>query len=451
MLQQTRVAAVLPYYRRFIRRFPTVRALARARTEEVLRYWSGLGHYSRARNLHRAAKEIVARHNGQFPRTQKEALELPGVGPYTAAAVLSMAYSEPLAVLDGNVARVLARLEGLRGDLPGTGRWQKLQARAQELMDELGDGDEWRGKPGATREEQRDSSSRQNSSGLRMTAWRDEGPETEVKRRCRASSPALQRKQERDDAAVTRKEQRDSSSRQDLSGLRMTAWRGKPAAAREEKDAGGPAPALHREAGDWNQAMMELGATVCTPRSPRCDACPVARWCRAYRLGLTDKIPAARKKRAPVRVKVAAAVLLDPRGRTLLVRQNDGLDAALFSGLWQFPAIEVTANGLRELPRQLQVRMGWAGDEKRPVKPLPEVRHSVTFRAVTLLPLLLRVKKLPRLKQSRAVLLAEVNRLAISNATRKIAQAVLENCKMPGALPRRYKIKMRHGRLRHVA
>ena len=217
----------------------------------------------------------------------------------------------------------------------------------------------------------------------------------------------------------------------------MTAGRGKPAAP--------------RAAGEWNQAMMELGATVCTPRSPQCGACPVGRWCRAYRLELTDKIPAARKKRAPVRVRIAAAVMLDPRGRTLLVRQNDGLDAALFSGLWQFPAVEVTANGLREMPRQLQVRLGWAGDEKRPVKPLPEVRHSVTYRAVTLLPLLMRVRKLPRLKQSRAVLLAEVNRLPISNATRKIARVVLENCKMPGALPRRYKIKMRHGRLRHVA
>ena len=227
----------------------------------------------------------------------------------------------------------------------------------------------------------------------------------------------------------------------------MTASRSKT----EEKDAGGPAPALHSEAGEWNQAMMELGATVCTPRSPQCGACPVSRWCKAYRLGLTDVIPATRKKRAPVRVRIAAAVMLDPRGRTLLVRQNDGLDAALFSGLWQFPAVEVTANGLREMPRQLQVRLGWAGDEKRPVKPLPEVRHSVTYRAVTLLPLLMRVRKLPRLKQSRAVLLAEVNRLPISNATRKIARVVLENCKMPGALPRRYKIKMRHGRLRHVA
>ena len=171
----------------------------------------------------------------------------------------------------------------------------------------------------------------------------------------------------------------------------------------------------------------------------------MSRWCKAYRLGLTDVIPATRKKRAPVRVRIAAAVMLDPRGRTLLVRQNDGLDAALFSGLWQFPAVEVTANGLREMPRQLQVRLGWAGDEKRPVKPLPEVRHSVTYRAVTLLPLLMRVRKLPRLKQSRAVLLAEVNRLPISNATRKIARAVLENCKMPGALPRRYIVRRASG------
>src|ERR1700722_6265681 len=110
MLQQTRVAAVIPYYRRFLARFPTVRHLARAREDTVLRHWAGLGYYSRARNLHRAAKEIVARHSGAFPRGLDDALALPGVGRYTAAAVLSIAYDQPLAELDGNVARVLARL-----------------------------------------------------------------------------------------------------------------------------------------------------------------------------------------------------------------------------------------------------------------------------------------------------------------------------------------------------
>jgi A/G-specific adenine glycosylase len=127
MLQQTRVAAVEKYYTRFVRRFPTVRSLARARSEEVLRHWAGLGYYSRARNLHRAAKEIVAQHGGKFPRNFGEAMALPGVGPYTAAAVLSIAYGQRHAVLDGNVARVLARVFALRGDLREPKRWKQLQ------------------------------------------------------------------------------------------------------------------------------------------------------------------------------------------------------------------------------------------------------------------------------------------------------------------------------------
>src|SRR5574341_66033 len=107
MLQQTTVATVLPYYRRFLRRFPTVGALARAREEQVLALWSGLGYYARARNLRAAAREIVARHEGRFPRILGEALALPGVGRYTAGAVLSIAYGVPVPVVDGNVARVL--------------------------------------------------------------------------------------------------------------------------------------------------------------------------------------------------------------------------------------------------------------------------------------------------------------------------------------------------------
>ncbi|MGA9142277.1 MAG: hypothetical protein WB007_00820, partial [Candidatus Acidiferrales bacterium] len=104
MLQQTRIAAVIPYYEKFLRRFPNVASLARARQPEVLKFWSGLGYYSRARNLHAAAKKIVAQHDGEFPRDLEAALNLPGIGHYTAAAVLSIAYDVPLAVLDGNVA-----------------------------------------------------------------------------------------------------------------------------------------------------------------------------------------------------------------------------------------------------------------------------------------------------------------------------------------------------------
>src|SRR5712691_3856891 len=110
MLQQTRVAAVVPYYESFLSRFPDMQALGRAGSEAVLSHWAGLGYYTRARNLLRAAQEIVAHHDGRFPKKYDAALALPGVGRYTAAAVLSIAYDKPLAVLDGNVARVLARL-----------------------------------------------------------------------------------------------------------------------------------------------------------------------------------------------------------------------------------------------------------------------------------------------------------------------------------------------------
>ena len=117
MLQQTRVAAAIPYYERFLQRFPDVHALAAAPQEEVLRLWSGLGSYSRPRTLQKAAQQIVAKHGGQFPMRFDDALALPGIGNYTAAAILSIAFGEKHAVLDGNVARVLARLGAIHGDL----------------------------------------------------------------------------------------------------------------------------------------------------------------------------------------------------------------------------------------------------------------------------------------------------------------------------------------------
>ena len=134
MLQQTRIAAVMPYYEKFLARFPTVESLAGAPQQEVLKLWSGLGYYSRARNLHAAAKEIVANHHANFPRDPAAALALPGIGAYTAAAVLSIAYDVPLAVLDGNVARVLARIGALPGDLRAPRTWKKLTETANHLL-----------------------------------------------------------------------------------------------------------------------------------------------------------------------------------------------------------------------------------------------------------------------------------------------------------------------------
>ena len=316
MLQQTRIAAVLPYYHRFLEAFPTVEMLARARQEKVLKRWSGLGYYRRARNLHRAAREIVTRFGGEFPRTLEPALALPGVGHYTAAAVLSIAYDYPLAALDGNVARVLARLGAIRGDLRAPHRWRQLTASAQYHL-------------------------------------------------------AL------------------------------------------------AAP------GDWNQALMELGETVCTPQIPRCAACPVSSWCRARTRNLIDEIPSPRRKRASVKMRIAAAILRDPRGRTILVRDPGAHDDVLFSRMWQFPAVEVARHPEAELAAHLQDLLNIDAASLH-LEPLPSASHSVTFRSITLLPFLARVPRLPKRSRTRVVRLTSLAQLPVSSATRKIAAAVAQ-------------------------
>src|SRR5260370_20439391 len=141
MLQQTRVAAVIPYYERFLERFPNVHALAAAPEEEVLRLWSGLGYYSRARNLQKAAQRIVSEHGGEFPARLEDVRALPGIGNYTAAAILSIAFEKKHAVLDGNVARALARLGAVRGDLRASRHWQELQESANAYLDTKSRGD----------------------------------------------------------------------------------------------------------------------------------------------------------------------------------------------------------------------------------------------------------------------------------------------------------------------
>jgi A/G-specific adenine glycosylase len=330
MLQQTRVAAVIPYYERFLERFPDIRGLAEAPEEEVLRLWSGLGYYSRARNLQGAAQQIVARHGGQFPRTADEALALPGIGSYTAAAILSIAFGAKRAVLDGNVARVLARLDAIHGDLRENGRWRSLQKSADKLLD--------------------------------------------------GKSPS-----------------------------------------------------------DWNEAMMELGAMVCTPRAPQCLLCPIAEFCRARGLGLADIIPEKRKKRATVEVTLAAAVLLDGHGRTLLLpppqtprkHGTPGIAAhedvaALVSKMWHFPTVSVRNDATLELREFLvELRVRAAQDSELRFEPLSRARHTVTYRAIKILPYRVILSRLPRIAGTKVVLLAELvarSTLAVSNLTRKIAQ-----------------------------
>ena len=232
MLQQTRVAAVLEYYARWMQRFPTVEDLAKAREQSVLALWSGLGYYHRARRLHQAAKVIVGDLAGEFPRSAEGWRELPGVGRYTAAAIASIAFGEPVAVVDGNVERVLNRMFGPASSREGN--WQ----RADLLLDRV-----------------------------------------------------------------------------------------------------------HPR--DFNQAMMELGATVCTPRSPQCLVCPLYQWCASRGAEDTKRQPARKQKR----LHYAFA----RRGGAVVLVQRPS-DANRMAGMWELPELSVASE------RQ----------------PLAKFRHSIT-------------------------------------------------------------------------
>jgi len=226
MLQQTQVETVIPYYRRWLERFPSVSALAAASQQSVLALWEGLGYYSRARNLHRAAQQVQHELGGALPRTAAGLRALPGIGRYTAGAIASIAFGEDSAVLDGNVKRVLARVFDFREDVKSPAGEKELWVLAESLL---------------------------------------------------------------------------------------------PAG----------------RAGDYNQALMDLGALICKPRAPDCPRCPVQRLCAAYRLGVQHERPVTPARRAvPHRVLLAAVVRKGPR--VLLEQRAQG---ALLGGLWAFPAV----------------------------------------------------------------------------------------------------------------
>ncbi len=310
MLQQTRVAAAREYYERFLERFPTAKELARARPSEVLRLWAGMGYYRRARQLHQAARVVVKKYREKFPEDFHEALALPGIGRYTAAAILSIAYDHPHAVVDGNVVRVLARLDARRGSLTP----RNLEPRAQELLP-------------------------------------------------------------------------------------------------------------RRAPGEWNQAMMELGATVCLPRRPLCLLCPVAPFCQGRAQGIQEEIPPPRRKRAPVDVWVVAA-LVRRGSRLLLVKQADGL----FAGQWQFPVVELFPGEDAEsrLRAMLHDRYGILAFDVRPLEPQ---RHAITFRRIRLLPFLITPADLPpRALNWRWAEQKEIPSLVTSSAMRKLLETAERTC-----------------------
>lgn len=248
MLQQTQVVTVVPYYERFLRRFPTVESLARARLDTILKMWEGLGYYSRARNLHHAAREVVSRFGGRFPQTAAELLTLPGIGRYTAGAISSNAFDERVPIVDGNIERVLCRVFRIRGYPKDSAVQKELWSVAEELVP--------------------------------------------------ARTPGL-----------------------------------------------------------FNQALMELGAEVCTPRNPQCDDCPLSRTCRAKQHGEQLTLP-QRKAKKPLPGHTVVVAVIRKAGRVLIdKRKPDGL----LGGLWEFPG------GKREPHESLEAAL------------LREVREELAF------------------------------------------------------------------------
>jgi A/G-specific adenine glycosylase len=293
MLQQTRVAAVLEHYARFLKRFPTVQALASAREASVLAIWSGLGYYHRARRMHQAAKIVVRERDGRFPQTAEEWVTLPGIGRYTASAVASIAFGETVAVVDGNVERVLQRLFGNGAQVsPKDGRTWGTEANEGRTPRQALGGPWGMGL----------GSGEAQVSPTEGRTW-GTGPG-----RLWGTGPG-----------------------------REAAWR----LAEALLDPARP--------GDFNQAMMELGATICTPRAPQCLVCPVNAFCVSRGAGIVPT-------QAPRKRKAVNYALVRQGDSTLLARR--AADSSLMAGMWELPGLD---------PDLVN------GDE-----PLLRVRHSIT-------------------------------------------------------------------------
>lgn len=269
MLQQTRVDTVIPYYERFIRTFPTVHHLARADRHEVLMHWEGLGYYSRARNLHDAARTVSAA-GGVIPDTQEEIRKLKGIGPYTAAAILSIAYNRPHAAVDGNVIRVLTRFHAIEEDI----RTSAVRNRVQRLA----------------------------------------------------------------------------------------------------------ADALDRERpGEYNQALMELGALVCTPSGPKCGSCPLSAECAAYRLRATGRIP-WKSPPGPVPHHQIGVGLVSDGERVLIALRPEHL---MLGGLWEFPGGKQEPGEELHMTVQREIREE-LGVEVEVLERLTRLDHTYSHMKITL-------------------------------------------------------------------
>lgn len=293
MLQQTRVETVKERYTAFLERFPTIAALAAAPIGDVLSLWSGLGYYARARNLHAAAVAMVERYGGRFPEEADEVATLPGIGPYTRGAILSIAFGQSQPILDGNVIRVLSRLYAIAGDIKSTATRNQLWELARRLV---------------------------------------------------------------------------------------------------PPSSGRPGEASENDAGDFNQALMELGATVCLPQSPICLVCPLSSACEARRTGEPDRFPHKSAARPVPVINVVTLVAATPGAEVLLLqRQARGL----WGGLWE-PAmtfLDAAESPETGLARLLSEGLGMAAELADRCRPLPPFVHVLSHRELRFTPYLLPVER----------------------------------------------------------
>jgi A/G-specific adenine glycosylase len=271
MLQQTQVSTVVPYFQRFCKAFPTLQSLADADEQQVLRLWQGLGYYSRARNLQAAVRKILSNFDGQLPDTVQDLQSLPGVGRYTAGAIASIAFNRRAPILDGNVARVLCRIDRIESDPREPATRDLLWQRAEQMLPEEGN-----------------------------------------------------------------------------------------------------------RVGDFNSALMELGATVCTPRNPQCLICPVRQFCRAFADGVQDRIPAPKKSRInPLEKRWTFCIARRSKaGEHWLIEQRPG--KGRWAGMWQFVTLEATTKKPSPSILKSATNVSASGLEHA-----GQIQHSLTHRRYT--------------------------------------------------------------------
>jgi len=308
MLQQTQVITVIPYYNRFLARFPTIADLARADEQEVLRLWQGLGYYSRARHLHQAARQIVDRHAGQIPSSADELLALPGIGRYTAGAIASIAFGVRSPILDGNVARVLCRLGRIESDPRDAATAKLLWQQAAEIL-----------------------------------------PRTRV--------------------------------------------------------------------GDFNSALMELGATLCTPKSPQCPPCPLRPHCAAFAAGVQGRIPAARPAN-PTPLHRRWTFVVESDGK-FLIEQRPA--KGRWARMWQFPTVEAGSGNAK--PNDAQRALGFAVTD---LQPLTRISHALTHRRYQFRAYVCRAARPPGVSSRRWVSLQQLDGYPMPGPHVKIARLVAQ-------------------------